>query len=56
MSVLGDQLAQDGYSVNGFASRPGLRWKLVGIRSAQGVPMYEPDMQNGRAAGSTGTR
>ena len=47
VSLLGDQLAQDGYAVSGFASRPGLTWKLVGIRSIQGTPVYEPDMQNG---------
>ena len=50
VSILGDQLAQDGYAVSGFASRPGLTWKLVGIRSIQGTPVYEPDMQTGRAA------
>ena len=48
VSILGDQLAQDGYAVNGFASRPGLTWKLVGIRSLQGTPVYEPDMQQGQ--------
>ena len=47
VSLLGDQLAQDGYAVSGFASRPGLTWKLVGIRSIQGTPVYEPDMQGG---------
>ena len=44
---IGETIAEDGYAVNGFASRPGLRWKLIGIRSSQGVPVYEPDMQNG---------
>lgn len=48
VSILGDQLAQDGYAVSGFASRPGLTWKLVGIRSIQGTPVYEPDMQTGQ--------
>jgi hypothetical protein len=36
-----------GYTVKGFAAMPGLSWKLVGIRSAQGVPIYEPDLQGG---------
>jgi len=47
VSSVGEMLATDGYAVDGFASRPGLRWKLVGIRTAQGVPVYEPDMQGG---------
>jgi HK97 family phage major capsid protein len=37
--------------VNGFVSRPGLNWKLVGIRSSQGAPIYEPNMQDGRPGG-----
>ena len=41
-------MAQTGYTVNGFAARPGMNWRLVGIRCTQGVPIYEPDMQNGR--------
>ena len=47
VSSIGEKLATDGYAIDGFASRPGLRWKLVGIRTSQGVPVYEPDMQNG---------
>jgi HK97 family phage major capsid protein len=47
VSAAGELLAADGYAVDGFASRPGLRWKLIGIRTSQGVPVYEPDMQNG---------
>jgi HK97 family phage major capsid protein len=41
---LGLQMAQTGYTVNGFAAMPGMSWKLTGIRSAQGVPIYQPDM------------
>lgn len=39
---LGEIVAQDGYSVNGFASRPGLQWSLRGLRSVDGVPIYGP--------------
>lgn len=46
VAALGDAMAQTGYVVNGFAARPGLNWRLIGLRSAQGVPIYEPDMQN----------
>ena len=44
---LAQNMAVSGYNVNGFASMPGMRWRLVGLRSAQGVPIYEPDMQDG---------
>jgi HK97 family phage major capsid protein len=44
---LGVQMAQSGYTVNGFAAMPGMSWKLTGLRSAQGVPIYQPDMQSG---------
>src|SRR5215469_12446602 len=44
VASLGQMMAQTGYTVNGFAAMPGMNWKLVGIRSAQGVPIYQPDM------------
>jgi len=43
-SNLGLAMAQSGYTLNGFAAMPGLGWKLTGLRSAQGVPIYQPDM------------
>lgn len=47
VSALGEAMALTGYDVNGFAAKPGMKWKLSGIRSAQGVPIYQPDMQGG---------
>lgn len=41
---LGLAMAQSGYTVNGFAAMPGMSWKLTGLRSAQGIPIYQPDM------------
>jgi HK97 family phage major capsid protein len=46
VSVLGQQMAQSGYTLNGFAAMPGMSWKLTGLRSAQGVPIYNPDMSS----------
>lgn len=43
VAQLGVTLAKDGYSANGFSSAPGYSWNLVGYRSAQGVPVYQPD-------------
>jgi HK97 family phage major capsid protein len=44
VSKLGEMMAQTGYTVNGFAAMPGMNWKLVGIRSEQGIPIYQPDL------------
>lgn len=40
VSSVAELVAKDGFAVDGFVSRPGLTWKLNGIRSAQGVPIY----------------
>ena len=47
VTKLGALLAQTGYNVNGFAAAPGTMWNLAGLRSAQGVPIYQPNMQAG---------
>lgn len=44
VTKLGALMAQTGYTVNGFAAAPGTSWNLAGLRSAQGVPIYQPDM------------
>lgn len=46
-SNLGEKIALDGYAVNGFVSRPGLSWKLTGMRSDQGLPIYQPNLATG---------
>jgi len=47
VTKLGALMAQTGYTVNGFAVAPGTNWNLAGLRSAQGVPIYQPNMQAG---------
>ncbi|KXF56148.1 phage capsid protein [Rhodococcus sp. SC4] len=42
VAELAGKVGDDGFSVNGFASRPGLQWKLVGLRNAQGQSIYTP--------------
>lgn len=44
VAYLGELLANDGYNVTGFASRPGLNWRLARLRSSDGVPIYQPDL------------
>lgn len=51
VASLGELLAKDGFPVTGFASRPGLNWKLVGLRTAEGQAIYQPDLQ-GRPGGT----
>ncbi|MCL2728800.1 MAG: phage major capsid protein [Actinomycetia bacterium] len=40
VASLGETMALTGYTVNGFAGRPGLNWMLAGLRSDQGIPIY----------------
>lgn len=35
-----EQVAEDGFAIDGFASRPGLQWRLRGIRDDNGQPIY----------------
>lgn len=47
IATLGERMAIDGFSFNGFVSRPGLHWSLVGLRDAAGKPIYgTPDQNN----------
>lgn len=50
---LGEMMARDGYSVDGFAARPGLNWHLTGLRSAStNLPIYQPNLQDGKPGGN----
>ncbi len=35
-------IALDGFTANGFAAEPGFSWRLVGMRTEQGIPIYAP--------------
>lgn len=47
LATLGERLALDGFAMNGFISRPGLHWSLVGLRNAQGQSIYTPALTTG---------
>lgn len=47
VAELGQLVAEDGFAVNGFASAPGLNWRLVGLRNNQGSPIYVPSLAAG---------
>lgn len=38
-------IAEQGFSVNGFAAAPGLNWKLAALRDGDGRPVYTPNLQ-----------
>lgn len=48
VASVGEMLVKDGYSINGFIARPGLNWRLTGMRSAgTNLPIYQPNLQGG---------
>ena len=42
VAELGGMVAKQGYGVNGFVSKPGMQWELVGLRDTTGAPIYTP--------------
>lgn len=44
----GRAIAKDGFSVNGFASEPGLNWELISLRDTNGQPIYHPAIAQGQ--------
>ena len=42
VAELGKQIASQGYGINGFVSKPGMQWELVGLRDQNGQPIYTP--------------
>ena len=49
VAELAEKVTLDGYTnISGWAVRPGFKWRMLRIRSAQGDPIYAPDLQNDR--------
>lgn len=48
VAALAGLVAKQGYTVNGFASEPGLNWELVGMRTETGQPIFSPSMTVGQ--------
>jgi len=46
----GELLAEQGYDLNGFVSKPGLGWRLTRLRSQDGAPIYTSTIREGRQA------
>lgn len=47
VAALGQLLAEQGFGLTGFMSKPGFQWQLNGLRSADGVPIYQTNLQGG---------
>jgi HK97 family phage major capsid protein len=43
VAQLGVMLSKQGYAASGFACAPGFAWNLVGVRGANGQPIYQSD-------------
>lgn len=48
VAALGQKIAEEGFAVNGFASKAGLNWQLIGLRDANGQPIYSPSIADGQ--------
>lgn len=42
VAMLGQKVAEQGFGINGFISKPGSQWELIGLRDANGQPIYTP--------------
>lgn len=47
VASLAEKMAAQGFSVNGFASQPGLSWQLRALRDTTGQPIYNRDLTEG---------
>ena len=48
VASLGQKIAEQGFAINGFASKAGLNWQLIGLRDANGQPVYSPSIAEGQ--------
>lgn len=54
VSTLGATLAKQGFGINGFASKPGIQWELVGLRNDNGDPIYTQTLAGSPVSGLYG--
>lgn len=49
VAMMGLQLANDGFNLDGFAAQPGFNWRLVGMRDSTGAAIYTPQVGDSRS-------
>lgn len=54
IAAMSEMLAEEGYIVNGYASQPGLEWKLRRLRASDGTPIYVQNLNGGPESGIYG--
>lgn len=54
VASLGEKTSVGGVAISGFASRPGLTWRLVGLRDTNGQPIYTQGLAGQTPAGLYG--
>ena len=47
---LGRNISEEGFAINGFASKPGLNWELTELRDTAGRPVYTPNLSDKQPA------
>ncbi len=46
ISYMGELLADDGFDMDGFVSRPGFGWRLTRLRASDGQPIYNQGLKD----------
>ena len=54
IAAMGELMAKQGYSINGFASQPGLQWMLRRLRTSDGTPIYQTALNSTGVSGLYG--
>lgn len=54
IAEVAQKIAEDGFDVSGFVAAPGFSWRLIGLRSQQGVPIYVPNLAQDQPSGLYG--
>lgn len=47
IAMLGQEMAEDGYNLDGFVTEPAFLWRLRRLRDSNNVPIFEPSLQAG---------
>lgn len=48
VTKLAGMVVKEGFAIDGFASEPGLNWELIGLRDANGQPVYHAPITEGQ--------
>lgn len=54
IALMGQQLSEQGYNLTEFASAPGFDWRLRGMRSTDGMPIYQEQLAGSLTSGIYG--